>query len=569
MTTRRPPRSACLKRFWDDLRPAFSSALNRLLGASHPLAASLPTEGELQARAERYRLPGTSDAATPQEPSEEAAWLSDTLREVEVGVGSSLDVAATALNAHTCAAFLLSEDGATLSLDDCRSESDLVRRDAIPAGEGVLGAVLKQRAAIRLTGAPQGVNYYSGKAPPLRGVLALPIRETGPSARLRGVLVADRLDDMRPFSEADERLLDMIGGEILRAIESGRVLTWFRRANEEKERLYSANEELNRTTRAADALGVALEQARAMANLDFVALTLVREQNGKRLHQVMRATQSDLENKLFADNTGLVANAIRYGTALPERDLAQMDRPIVFDEETPLKGLRALRIFPLIAGDRTLGTLVAGRQRGQRRFDRETTRALEVLALQVAQSILRADMFEQMESLATTDGLTGLVNHRTFQTRCDESLQLAQRYGKKMSLMLTDIDHFKRVNDTYGHPIGDLVLRGVARILRETARDTDIVARYGGEEFCVIMPETDAKGAKVIAERVRKEIEAATFETDQGPLKVTLSLGIATYPDSADKKQALIDLADQCLYFAKEHGRNQSVTVAQMRGEQN
>ena len=83
----------------------------------------------------------------------------------------------------------------------------------------------------------------------------------------------------------------------------------------------------------------------------------------------------------------------------------------------------------------------------------------------------------------------------------------------------------------------------------------------------MIMPETDAKGAKVIAERVRKEIEAATFETDQGPLKVTLSLGIATYPDSADKKQTLIDLADQCLYFAKEHGRNQSVTVAQMRGE--
>jgi diguanylate cyclase (GGDEF)-like protein len=129
---------------------------------------------------------------------------------------------------------------------------------------------------------------------------------------------------------------------------------------------------------------------------------------------------------------------------------------------------------------------------------------LEVIALQAGQAVLRAQLFDQTERLATTDGLTGLLNHRAFQARTDEALAQARRYGRACALLLTDVDHFKSVNDTHGHPIGDLVLKGVAQILREKARDTDLVARYGGEEFAVIMPETDGKGALVIAERIRR-----------------------------------------------------------------
>lgn len=121
------------------------------------------------------------------------------------------------------------------------------------------------------------------------------------------------------------------------------------------------------------------------------------------------------------------------------------------------------------------------------------------------------------------------------------------------------------MNDTYGHPMGDQVLKGVARILREQARDTDVVARYGGEEFAVIMPETDAKNALAVAERIRERVMNEVFQTDQGPLKIAMSIGVATFPDVAAQKQQLIELADQCLYFAKRNGRNQSVTVAQMQ----
>jgi diguanylate cyclase (GGDEF)-like protein len=225
-----------------------------------------------------------------------------------------------------------------------------------------------------------------------------------------------------------------------------------------------------------------------------------------------------------------------------------------------------LKIFPLVAGSRILGTLVAG-SRKKAAFDSDELRMLEVIAIQAAQAVLRAQLYEQMERMATTDGLTGLTNHRTFQARFDEALATARRYNRKLSLILTDVDHFKSVNDTYGHPTGDQVLKGVARILKETARDTDVVARYGGEEFAIVMPETDAKGALVIAERIRERVMQELFQTELGPLRVTLSLGVATFPESSQEKQGLIDLADQCLYFAKRHGRNQSVTVAQLKAK--
>jgi diguanylate cyclase (GGDEF)-like protein len=106
----------------------------------------------------------------------------------------------------------------------------------------------------------------------------------------------------------------------------------------------------------------------------------------------------------------------------------------------------------------------------------------------------------------------------------------------------------------------------VARIIKEKARDTDIVARYGGEEFAIVMPETDTKGALAIAERIREAVKAEVFQTEMGPLKVTISLGIATCPDNGADKQTLVDLADQSLYYAKHHGRNQSATVARMQG---
>jgi diguanylate cyclase (GGDEF)-like protein len=157
------------------------------------------------------------------------------------------------------------------------------------------------------------------------------------------------------------------------------------------------------------------------------------------------------------------------------------------------------------------------------------------------------------------------VNHRTFQARLDEHLARAARYGKKLSLLLTDIDHFKSVNDTYGHPAGDEVLKGVARLLAREARTTDVAARYGGEEFALVMPETDEAGALRTAERIRERVAGAVFRTGQGELRVTLSIGVATFPADGERKPELVEVADGGLYHAKRHGRNQTVSLGALR----
>ncbi|MBF5040822.1 diguanylate cyclase [Aggregicoccus sp. 17bor-14] len=524
---------------------------------------------EVEDRARTFRLvsSGTQDNTTGIEDQEK--WVLASVKQVESTVREALEIAETALRTHTCAAFMLTSDDRGLKMQDAASASEHLHRERFAAGEGILGGVLKRKAPVRMcaAGGLKGVSYYEEGASEIRAVLAVPIVEGG--GAVRGVLVADRLM-AEPFSEQDERILVAIATAVLRSMEVERVMTDIRKQRDDNKKFRTAIEELNRVAKEQDVTEAVVENARVLAELDFCALTLVSEESGARMHRVVRVTGTTtsgkaLEGKTFADNAGLVSNVVRYAAPLPGRDLKSMGTPVIFDEDTQVRGLAALKIFPLNADGRILGTLVAGSRR-RAAFDQEVIRNLEVVALQAAQALNRAELYKAMERMATTDGLTGLFNHRTFQSKADEALAQAKRYGRKCSVILTDIDHFKSVNDTYGHPTGDAVLRNVAKILREKARDTDVVARYGGEEFAIIMPETDARGAQVIAERIREAVRAETFATEIGPLKITLSLGIATCPDSGTEKQALIDLADQCLYHAKRNGRNQSVTVAQMQG---
>lgn len=163
----------------------------------------------------------------------------------------------------------------------------------------------------------------------------------------------------------------------------------------------------------------------------------------------------------------------------------------------------------------------------------------------------------ELEALATTDGLTGLKNHRAFQERLAEEISRAERYGTPLAAVLLDVDHFKQYNDTFGHPAGDAVLRAVAHVLQTSARETDVVARYGGEEFCLLLPQTDGAGAMMIAERIRQTIEDTAW-----PLRaVTASFGVATLRLAPGSGADLVARSDRALYDSKASGRNQ-VTCA-------
>ncbi len=178
----------------------------------------------------------------------------------------------------------------------------------------------------------------------------------------------------------------------------------------------------------------------------------------------------------------------------------------------------------------------------------------EVVASTAGNALRNVQMFEEMKHLARTDFLTALPNHRFFQSTLSREVSRAQRHNHALSLLIIDLDFLKKVNDRFGHPAGDAVIRGVARTIQSTCREIDFAARYGGEEFVVILPETDLGGAIQVAERVRTSIEA----TDVGVVgQVTASVGVANYPVNASSKEDLIRVADQALYVAKNGGRNQ------------
>ena len=164
----------------------------------------------------------------------------------------------------------------------------------------------------------------------------------------------------------------------------------------------------------------------------------------------------------------------------------------------------------------------------------------------------------RLELLSITDGLTKLHNHRYFQDELARAFEESQRYQRPLSLAMIDIDFFKKVNDTYGHAVGDEVLKGAARLFRDSVRSTDLVARYGGEEFAVMMPETTLPDAITFAEKIRALVESTPFPTQAGDLKLTVSIGVASVPlTRIHAPKELIVAADKALYRAKKSGRNQ------------
>jgi diguanylate cyclase (GGDEF)-like protein len=212
--------------------------------------------------------------------------------------------------------------------------------------------------------------------------------------------------------------------------------------------------------------------------------------------------------------------------------------------------LKSILCVPLKRGARIIGIIYLENNLVANLFDEEALKTILEVTAQATISIENARLY----TLATTDGLTGLYLRRYMENRLRDEFERARRYKRSMSLLMMDIDHFKRINDSRGHQVGDEVLKGVAQILKTQCREVDLIARYGGEEFCVILPETASREADAIAKRLREATEAATF---CGDLKVTISIGLITFPEcGVEHQQALIEKADMALYKAKEGGRN-------------
>jgi diguanylate cyclase (GGDEF)-like protein len=212
---------------------------------------------------------------------------------------------------------------------------------------------------------------------------------------------------------------------------------------------------------------------------------------------------------------------------------------------------------PLVTGEQLLGFLSMDKaERGY--YSAEHAARLESLAGHAALALLNALTFGEVEQASITDFVTGIYNRRFFHEQLQLEIDRARRIGYPVSLLIFDIDHFKLVNDTHGHPIGDRILQMVARRIKDELRAVDILARYGGEEFAVILPGTPASSLAGVGERLRQGIATQPFAVDDKSISITVSAGGATFPEDANDVHRLIDEADRWLYDAKETGRNRT-----------
>jgi two-component system cell cycle response regulator len=526
---------------------------------------------ELRRRREEardYRLIAAALGAESRGPrdrrEEELALTAGSAEVVGASIYHTLGLLKRALEARTTILLWLDERGEALRVKEAHTDVDWVAFGLRVSPAGALGAVLRDRQALSLPHTRAGgIPYYEYSGADASGALLVVPVADGP--HLRGLLCADR--ESGAFDEREADLLARAAEQIVHAIHGEQVFIAVERAKYEHERFYRASAMLGRALTLEQVMDTAFDAAAEIADYDLAVITLFSPET--RRHKVQGARHRPdaptivapeaLASLEFKDNAGLVSMVVKNRHYLPASGELKDDAIPVWTKRVKVRGAESLLVLPLTSADEVIGTLtLASQNRG--RFRKDIREMLGVIANQVATSLQNAMMYRKMETMATTDGLTGLTNHRSFQERFGQLLERSARHGHKAAVLLCDVDHFKKVNDNYGHPIGDEVLRQVARVLKGAVRVIDIPARYGGEEFAVVLEATDLEGAMRLAERIREDVGRLEIPTDKGPLSVTMSIGVAAFPDDSRDQAELIERADMALYHAKETGRNRVIS---------
>ncbi len=215
--------------------------------------------------------------------------------------------------------------------------------------------------------------------------------------------------------------------------------------------------------------------------------------------------------------------------------------------------------MPLLFRGETIGVLNLARTFPHKFYKRDL-KMLEIVGSQIASILENIRLLEKLENMAYTDGLTGLFNYRYFIKEFEKELKRAERYHYNVSIVMIDIDDFKKVNDVFGHEVGNMVLKKLSDILSEELRSVDILARYGGEEFIILLPNTEKEGAKILSERLREKVKKRFSEIDAEVFpSITITLGISSFPEDGNDVYGLIKKADMALYAGKRQGKNRTI----------
>jgi len=377
-----------------------------------------------------------------------------------------------------------------------------------------------------------------------------------------GVVCLDKSCD----SEAEARFFYLLASQGATALDNARLYQELQTSKRDLgyqmnklAMLYDVGRALNVIDDRNRLLTEILGRAAAIAEAEKGSIMLFDEGSDELVVQVVRGIDPETEQKIL--NGEIVTKRLKRGEGVAGQ-VAATGTPMVvnnvFDGPQFVRSLtsrvNSILCVPLRVHGDVIGVLNITNKFQGKTFSDADLQIIQQVADQAAVAIHNARLYE----MAVTDSLTHLYIRRHLFHRLNEEMRRAHRYKHPVSLLMVDIDHFKSLNDTHGHPCGDKVLVEVARILRRSVRETDLVGRYGGEEFCLVMPETDIEGAFVVANRMHSLLEALDLVWEGTPLRVAVSGGVATFPDQATTLEELVRSADAALYFSKRNGRNQT-----------
>jgi len=399
------------------------------------------------------------------------------------------------------------------------------------------------------------ITYYS-EWQQVRNVAGCPLKMQD---QLVGVLILDRNLE-RPFSVLEMKHLEIFAIQLVELIQIGKRYLEQLDRNMEYRIFYQAMSRLARslaTNEVLEALaGVCQEVAPSthilIALLDEARLAYevafahgIPELQGRKVDSHGRTWLSWMLN---SKSGPIMLRDIRSHVST---------MPIASPKEEPAP-VRSMLLIPLMAEGAQLGVVMLGTTKVDY-YRHWHMRILTSICSQASANIENSLLHRKVATEALSDGLTHLYNHRFFQERLQSECSRVKRGGGTLSLLMIDIDHFKKVNDTFGHRVGDMVLQQTAAILKGRLRSEDTIARYGGEEFVVILSGSGKKGAYKMAERSRLAVKRAVFSAEEQKIGASVSIGTATFPEDASEPWELIERADRALYAAKEQGRDRVV----------